>query len=138
MAVYTQFLSSIAKNQSEFTPACAQDPSTFVFLQHEVTNRLGNRKLIHSLTDTMILWALSKTDPDKNILMSEEEVLKKILDFFPWADKIIKSHLSNRFAALRSKEVAKEKSDIIGSNKNIAFPTKRERQLSLKINPMNP
>jgi len=107
LAVYTQFLSSIAKNQSEFTPACAQDPSTFVFLQHEVTNRLGNRKLIHSLTDTMILWALSKTDPDKNILMSEEEVLKKILDFFPWADKIIKSHLSNRFAALRSKEVAK-------------------------------
>ncbi len=63
------------------------------------------RKLIHSLTDTMILWALSETDPDKGIFMSEGEVFKKIIDFFPWADKIIKGHLSQRFEALRSKDV---------------------------------
>jgi hypothetical protein len=37
--------------------------------------------------------------------MSENEVFSKILDFFPWADKIIKGHLSKRFVALRSKDV---------------------------------
>ena len=105
LAVYTQFLSSIARDDGESTSACTQDPSAFVFLQHEVTNRLGNRKLIHSLTDTMILWALSGTDPDKEILMSEGEVYKKIIDFFPWADRIIKGHLNQRFVALRSKSV---------------------------------
>lgn len=103
--VYTQFLSNIAKNRGEHTSACTNDPSAFVFLQHEITNRLGNRKLIHSLTDTLILWALSETDPDKGILMSENEVFSKILDLFPWADKIIKGHLSERFVALRSKDV---------------------------------
>lgn len=105
LAVYTQFLSSIARDDGESTSACTQDPSAFVFLQHEVTNRLGNRKLIHSLTDTMILWALSGTDPDKEILMSEGEVYKKIIYFFPWADRIIKGHLNQRFVALRSKSV---------------------------------
>lgn len=106
LAVYTQFLSSIDRDDSEFTSTCTVDPSAFVFLQHEVTNRLGNRKLIHSLTDTMILWALSDTDPDKGILMSEGEVYKKIMDFFPWADKIIKGPFNQRFVALRSKDVA--------------------------------
>ncbi|MCP4746837.1 MAG: hypothetical protein GY874_11970 [Desulfobacteraceae bacterium] len=105
LAVYTRFLSTIAKNEGAFTSACTNDPSIFVFLQHEVTNRLGNRKLIHSLTDTMILWALSKTDPDKDILMSKNEVYMKIIDFFPWSDTLIKGHLSQRFVALRSKNV---------------------------------
>ena len=106
LSVYTQFLSSIARSDSGFYSACTKDPSAFVFLQHEVTNRLGNRKLIHSLTDTMILWALSETDPDKEIFMSEGEVYKRIIDFFPWADKIIKGHFDQRFVALRSKSVS--------------------------------
>ncbi|MDP3028571.1 MAG: hypothetical protein Q8O04_03585 [Deltaproteobacteria bacterium] len=106
LAVYTEFLSKIAKSDGEFSSACTKDPSAFVFLQHEVVNRLGNRKLIHSLTDTLILWALSETDPDKGILMSEGEVYSKIIEFFPWADKIIKGHLSQRFVELRSKSVS--------------------------------
>jgi len=106
LAVYTQFLSSIARGDNGFSSVCTQDPSAFVFLQHEITNRLGNRKLIHSLTDTMILWALSDTDPDKGIFMTEGEVYKKIINFFPWADNILKGHLKPRFIALRSKSVA--------------------------------
>lgn len=106
LAVYTEFLSRIAKSDSEFSSASTKDPSVFVFLQHEVANRLGNRKLIHSLTDTLILWALSETDPDKGILMSEGEVYSKIIEFFPWADKILKGHLSQRFVELRRKSVS--------------------------------
>lgn len=103
LQVYTQFLSSIARVDSSFSSSHTQDPTVFVFLQHEVTNRLGNRKLIHSLTDTMILWALSDTDPDKEILMSEEEVFGKILNFFPWAEKLLKGHVRQRLESLRKK-----------------------------------
>ena len=67
---YTKFLESIASNKNICTNSYSKDPSTFVFLQHETTNRLGNRKLIHSVTDTMILWALSDTDPEKKEFVS--------------------------------------------------------------------
>lgn len=103
LSVYTNFLSSIARDDSAFSSIHSKDPTAFVFLQHEITNRLGNRKLIHSLTDTMILWALSDTDPEKGIIMSENEICKKIFDFFPWADKILKGHMNQRIAILRSK-----------------------------------
>ncbi len=65
LAVYTQFLEYVGRSNDPSVSKHVQDPSAFVFLQHEVTNRLGNRKLVHSLADSMILWALSDTDPDK-------------------------------------------------------------------------
>ena len=89
LSVYTQFLESIARPDNSFRSAQVKDPTAFVFLQHEVTNRLGNRKLVHSLTDTMILWALSETNPDDGIFMSEGEVQAKIFDSFPWATKLL-------------------------------------------------
>ena len=77
LAAYTQFLSNVARGDESFSSVHVTDPSAFVFLQHEVTNRLGDRKLVHSLADTMILWSLSDTDPDKGKFMSEEEIRKK-------------------------------------------------------------
>ena len=106
LSIYTNFLSNIARDDSTFSSIHSKDPTAFVFLQHEVTNRLGNRKLIHSLTDTMILWALSDTDPGKGIIMSENEICKKIFGDFPWADKLLKGHINQRLAALRSKSVS--------------------------------
>lgn len=103
---YTSFLSNIAREDSSFSSLQIKDPTAFVFLQHEVTNRLGNRKLIHSLTDTMILWSLSETDPDKNIIMSEMDISGKIFNDFPWAKKLLKGHIAQRLEALRKKNVS--------------------------------
>ncbi len=44
LAIYTQFLSNIGEIPVGLNPVCTTDPSAYVFLQHEVTNRLGNRK----------------------------------------------------------------------------------------------
>ncbi len=106
LSLYTNHLSKIARSEEPFLSEHIEDPSAFVFLQHEVTNRLGDRKLIHSLTDTMILWSLSETDPDKAILMSEDEIRTKIFEKFPWTKKILKGHIKQRLELLRKKGIA--------------------------------
>lgn len=104
LAVFTQFLASINRASDSFPSSHVSDPAAFVFLQHEVTNRLGNRKLIHSLTDSMILWALSDTDPDKGILMSEKEIRDLIFTEFPWTTKVLKGHIRQRLEEMRTKD----------------------------------
>lgn len=104
LATYTHYLEYVAKQKDKQPSSHVNDPSAFVFLQHEVTNRLGNRKLVHSVTDTLILWALSETDPDKNIFMTQGDIFSKIISNFPWADKVIKPHLSLRLEAMRKKD----------------------------------
>lgn len=104
LSTYTQFLSGIARGDDAFTSPHVSDPTAFVFLQHEATNRLGDRKLIHSLADTMILWSLSETDPDRGILMTEDEIREKIFSKFPWALKLLKGHIGQRLELLRKKD----------------------------------
>lgn len=104
LAVYTQFLERLTRHEESFTSAHVKDPAAFVFLQHEVTNRLGDRKLVHSIADSMILWSLAETDPDKGIFMTEVEISQKIFERFPWASKIIKGHIRQRLETLRKKD----------------------------------
>ncbi len=106
LSVYTQFLESVGRSSESSQSRHVQDPSAFVFLQHEATNRLGNRKLIHSITDSMILWALSDTDPDKGIFMSDDQIRGRVFDRFPWALKLIKGHIRQRLEKLRTKDEA--------------------------------
>lgn len=111
-SAYYQFLSSKTDHLSKIGASTelgfsefVKDPSVFVFLQHEMSNSQGNRKLIHSITDTLILWALRDTDPDKNLFMNKEEIRQAIIDSFPWASYFINNNLSNRLQCLKSKEV---------------------------------
>ena len=122
LSPYTKFLESVASEKSICTTSYSKDPSTFVFLQHETTNRLSNRKLIHSVTDTMILWALSETDPDKKLFMTESEIEKKIFDCFPWTVKILKGHINQRLKALRSKQIGNREINWYNKQKYYCLP----------------
>lgn len=102
---YTAFLEKVGTSSLQAQTTHAKDPTVYVFLQHEVANRLGNRKLVHSITDTLILWALRDTNPENNILLSRDELLGSICDAFPWANNFIKSHIDDRLEKLRSKSV---------------------------------
>lgn len=104
LSVYTQFLSNLTSDSSQPHSPHIENPSAYVFLQHEITNRLGDRKLIHSLTDTMILWALSNTDPDRGIFLTEDQISQSIYSNFPWALRILKGHIRPRLKALRNKQ----------------------------------
>ncbi|WP_446810973.1 hypothetical protein ACH50O_05200 [Methylomonas sp. 2BW1-5-20] len=141
LSVFTQFLERVARSDESFISSHVQDPSAFVFLQHEVTNRLGNRKLIHSLTDSMILLALSETDPDTSILMSESEITSKIFDRFPWTTKLLKNQIQQRLEKLRTKDEAgrevrwyqKEKKYCLPYNTRLVIKEENQSDESLKI-----
>ena len=119
---FTDFLKKIDRSGQGESPAFIDDPSAFVFLQHEVTNRLGNRKLIHSITDSLILWSLSDTDPDEGILMSENEIKNKIFASFPWATKIIQGEIRRRLLKLRAKAVDGREVRWYGKEKKYCLP----------------
>lgn len=103
LSVYTQFLSRLTSTPNQIHSPHLENPAAYVFLQHEVTNRLGNRKLVHSVTDTMILWALSDTDPDNGSFMTETEIEERIFESFPWGARSLKGHIHERLEAMRKK-----------------------------------
>lgn len=105
LSVFTQFLSRLSRDDTRVPSPHVHNPAAYVFLQHEATNRLGDRKLIHSLADTLILWALSETDPDEGIFLTRDEIDERIFDQFPWALKLLKSQISPRLEAMRNKNM---------------------------------
>ena len=102
---YTDFLGTIGHRSTSDNSDHVADPSVFVFLQHEVANRLGNRKLIHSITDTLILWALRDTDPDKEKFLTRDQIHACISAAFPWSNSFINRHLNDRLEKLRTRGV---------------------------------
>lgn len=102
---YTDFLGKIGVDRTTSGKQHVDDPSVYVFLQNEVANRLGNRKLIHSITDTLILWSLRETNPDTENFETRDDIYQKIVDYFPWSSSFIKAHLDSRLMELRAKSV---------------------------------
>ncbi len=64
--------------QSYVVADLAGDPRLFVFLRQLWDEYRGDVPLEDILADTLILFALEGTDPDRDILMSREEILGKI------------------------------------------------------------
>jgi len=75
-----------------------------VFLSYEVDNRRARSTLLESVTDTLILWALEDTDPDKGKFLSRDEILQRILGEFPFAGKFIRSNFDPRLEILAAKQ----------------------------------
>lgn len=82
-----------------------RDPSVFVFLSQEVERRNENadQSLVADVVDSLVMWALEDTDPEKDILMSEGEILTKILSVIPSVESLIRPRLAKRLVALSSK-----------------------------------
>jgi hypothetical protein len=81
-----------------------RDPSVFVFLSQEIERRDGNQTLVADVVDSLILWSLEETDPDEGRLMTEPEILQKILEVLPSVESLVKPRLSKRLAALSTKK----------------------------------
>lgn len=130
LARYTQFLEHVGQTTDQSDSPHIKDPSVYVFLQHEITDRRGDRKLVHSVTDSMILWALSGTDPDKGIFMNEGQIEKKIFDHFPWTLKLFKGHIQKRLEKLGTKGEAGRKIRWYKKEKKYCLPY--ETRLTIK------
>lgn len=71
-----------------------------VFLGQEVERRQGKTSLLESVVDSLILWALEGTDPDKNIFRGRQELLSKIEEALPSARQFIRNELGRRLEVL--------------------------------------
>lgn len=80
------------------------DRTLCVFLGQEVERRRGNTELLESVTDTLILWALGGTDPDKGVFMGRSQILDKIIEALPAAAQFIRSTFDQRIEALKKKD----------------------------------
>ena len=79
------------------------DKTLAVFLRQEVEHRRGHSDLLESVGDSLILWALGETDPDKGIFLTRNEILKRIESTLPSAKHIIRGILDHRLEALNEK-----------------------------------
>jgi hypothetical protein len=79
------------------------DPRVFVFLRQQWEEYGSKLRLDQLLLDSLIIYALEGTDPDKNILMSPADILNRICTIIRFAPKQIELMLPARLAALSSK-----------------------------------
>ena len=74
-----------------------------VFLGQEIDRRRGNTDLLEAVTDSLILWALEETDPDKGNFMMRQEIQNKIEGTLPSAKQFIRGVFDDRIRLLASK-----------------------------------
>lgn len=79
------------------------DSRLFVFLGQQFDRNRDDLKLDNLLADTLILYALEGTDPDKNILKSEEQIKESIKKYLKFDPQLFDSKISERLGALTTK-----------------------------------
>lgn len=103
LSPYLEFLRNLGSSpRLTISKATVNDPSVFVFLRQELESRLGHINLQQAVTDTLILWALNNTDPDKDLFMNRDEIRTKILSDVPWAKQFLDAVFSHRLEGLAS------------------------------------
>lgn len=83
--------------------------SLCVFLGQELDRRRGKSELLEAVADSLILWSLENTDPDKGAFLSEAQVEQRVLEALPSAKTYFKGILAHRLAELTSKGVGGRK-----------------------------
>lgn len=84
----------------------ANDPTVYVFLNHELRDRFSRDRLNSRVLDALIYWALRGTDPDRNIRLKREMVGAAICDIFPTAKSVLLPNLNSRLEELSKKDSA--------------------------------
>lgn len=79
------------------------DSRLYVFLNQQFSERNNGIKTDEMIIDSLILFALEGTDPDKEILMTQDEILDKISEYISFSPELIKVKLSERLQALTTK-----------------------------------
>lgn len=74
-----------------------------VFLGQELERRRGKSELLEAVTDSLILWALEGTDPDKGKFLTLEEIEYKVIEALPSAKTFFKGVLKHRIDELIDK-----------------------------------
>ena len=84
----------------------ANDPTVYVFLNHELRDRFSRDRLNNRVLDALIFWSLRGTDPDRNIRLKRDEVSHKICEIFPTAKSVLLPNLGDRLQELSKKDAS--------------------------------
>lgn len=81
----------------------ANDSRLFVFLRQQLETKRNDLKLDDLLADTLILFGLEGTDPDKDILKSKDELFDSIRKYVKFDPKILDETIEKRLKVLSNK-----------------------------------
>lgn len=79
------------------------DSRLFVFLRQQFDSNRDDLKLDDLLADTLILYALEGTDPDKHNLKSETQIKESIKKYLKFDPQLLDSKISERLVVLTTK-----------------------------------
>ena len=103
------------------------DPRLYVFLRQQWDTCIQANSINEILTDTLILFALEGTDPDKDILMTEVEIIEEITKRIQFDPSSITSKIDERLKFL-SKKPRKIQHHIKKNAYCLPYETRREIQ----------
>lgn len=99
---FTDYLNNPGASPLIGPSAHVKNPEIFVFLSQEMERREGIGSTLNGVVDSLILWALQGTDPDKGILFDESEIAAKIEETLPSVRSLIYPRLRPRLTSLSS------------------------------------
>ncbi len=97
-------LSTVQNSATEQAFDVATDPSVYVFLQFERSERFAKGGLVAPIVDSLIYWSLRDTDPDSARLASRADVKGKIAALLPGAASTLVPSVDARLKHLSSKD----------------------------------
>lgn len=103
---YTDFLKSVGSSTVIPASVHVTTPAVFVFLRQELDRRDGDFSLLDAVVDSLVLWSLEGTDPDKGIFMTGEEVAARIHGQLPAARELVEPRLKRRLRKLAAKDAS--------------------------------
>ena len=85
-------LSRVGMVQTASLISSSELRTAIVFLTQEIENRGGNVEFIDAVADSLIMWSLRDTDPDrdKGLLKSRDDILHDIEEVLPQAKQFIR------------------------------------------------
>jgi hypothetical protein len=89
--------------QSCIVANLVEDPRLYVFLRQQWETRQSNLELDKVLADTLILYALEGTDPDKGLFRNRDEILNRIQQCVKFDPRLLYSRIDERLRVLSTK-----------------------------------
>ena len=83
----TQFLEGVGRGSVLSRSPHISEPHVYTFLVGELERETAGPSFANGVIDALIVYALEGTDPNKNIMMSEEQIRAEIVDTLPAADR---------------------------------------------------
>lgn len=101
-----------------------------VFLGQELDRRRGKTELLEAVADSLILWSLEGTDPDKGKFLSLQEIEHRVIEALPSAKTFFKGVLGNRISELTSKDDSGRKVNYHKNENGYCLPYATRRRIA--------